>query len=360
MKIGARIIKTGIAVSITMFICQLFRLEPAVFGAVSAVINMQPSIFLTVKTAKDHFLVHALGVSTATVLGYLLGGNPLSMGLITIVVIALYKKTGLRTSVSSGVVAAVFILTSSQEQFLPHALMRTGVIFAGLATAMVVNVLLWPPKYGEQFRLTLGEANEQAVRYFSQALHDYVHLQDEPPAANDVQRRLVTRLNTDVRMLADLCKNEDTLFSAASSTQYEWFATAKRLRDYNESLVEKADRIYALLPVRYDRRKSLGEPDITPEFRGVLELLDQGDAGVIRVNEKLRAALLSGQAVAPEEISEAYWEKLTGTMEHWQPEISSGYYIHALIEVAVIANEIKSASRQAKKLLQECFSKGLI
>ena len=44
MKIGARVIKTCIAVTITMFICQALKLEPAVFGAVSAVVNMQPSI----------------------------------------------------------------------------------------------------------------------------------------------------------------------------------------------------------------------------------------------------------------------------------------------------------------------------
>ena len=56
MKIGARILKTGIAVTITMYLCKMLNLEPAFFGAVSAVVNMQPSIFLTVKTAKDQIL----------------------------------------------------------------------------------------------------------------------------------------------------------------------------------------------------------------------------------------------------------------------------------------------------------------
>ena len=360
MKIGARIIKTGIAVTITMFICKLFQFEPAFFGAVSAVINMQPSIFLTVKTAKDQFLVHALGVSAAIALGYLLGGNAISMGLITVIIIALYRKIGLHSSISGGVVAAVFILSSNPDQFLPHALTRTAVIFIGLITAMVVNILLWPPKYGQQFRDKLSEANQQAVLYFCQALHDYVHLKDEPPFMNETQKRLVHKLNAEVRTLADLCKNEGSLFSTVASTEHEWFATAKRLRDYNESLAEKSDRIYALLPVRYDRRRDLGAPTITNEFRAVLELLGTGCVGVVRVNEKLRTAMLSGETVAPEEISEAYWDKLTGAMEQWQSEINSSYYIHALIEVAVIANEIKSAARQAKKLLQECFTKGLV
>lgn len=360
MKIGARIIKTGLAVTVTMYLCKLLHFEPAFFGAVSAVMNMQPSIFLTVKTARDQILVHAIGVTAAIALGYMIGGHPVSMGLITIFIILLYRRIGLHGSISGGVVAAVFILSSSQDEFLTHALLRTGVVFTGLITAMIINVALWPPKYGDAFRAKLHEANEQAVRYFRQALYDYVHLQDAPPSLNEEQRDTVRKLNAEVRSLADLCKDEDALFSTVTTQQHEWFATAKRLRDYNESLTRKAERIYALLPVRYERRQGLGTPEITAAFQNVLDLLAQGDAGVVRVNQKLRDALLHGQAVEPEEINERYWVRLTETMEQWQPEINSNYYIHALIEVAVIANEIKTASRDAKRLLQECFNKGLI
>ena len=70
LKIGARVIKTGIAVAITMFICKLLDLEPAFFGAVSAVINMQPSIFLSFRAAKDQILVHILGVLAGFCFGY--------------------------------------------------------------------------------------------------------------------------------------------------------------------------------------------------------------------------------------------------------------------------------------------------
>ena len=360
MKIGARIVKTGLAVTITMYICKFFDFEPAFFGAVSAVINMQPSIFLTFKTAWDQILVHVIGVTAAIALGYIIGGHPVSMGIITIFIIMLYRKIGLHGSISGGVVAAVFILSSSQDQFLSHALLRTGVVFTGLFTAMVVNILLWPPKYGQAFRDKLSEANEQAVLYFSQALHAYATLRDASPSMNEKQRLRVQQLNAEVRNLADLCKNEASLFSTVASKQHEWFATAKRLRDYNESLLEKADRIYDLLPVRYERRQELSAPEITAAFQNLLDLLAQGDSGVVRVNEKLRRALLHGESVVTEEISETYWNRLRSAIELWQPEIDNPYYIHELIEVASVASEIKSAARNAKRLLQECFTKGLI
>lgn len=135
-------IKTGIAVAITMFICKLLDLEPAFFGAVSAVINMQPSIFLSFRAAKDQILVHILGVLAGFCFGYFLGVTPLSAGLIVILLIPLYIKLDLHSGITMGIVAALFVLSSSTEEFLVHALARTGVIFVGLGAAMLINVVL--------------------------------------------------------------------------------------------------------------------------------------------------------------------------------------------------------------------------
>lgn len=353
MKIGARIIKTGIAVTVTMFICKTLGLEPAFFGAVSAVINMQPSIFLTFKTSKDQIFVHILAITIAIALGYLIGGNPISMGLITIVIICLYRKLNLQSGISTGVVAAVFILSSSPEQFLPHALMRTGVIFTGLFTAMFINIVLWPPRYSQKFREKLNESNLETVRYFCSALQSYVQLGNEEPQINIKDKELVHKLNAELRVLAKFFKHEGDLFSTASSEQGEWFALAKKFIDYNDSLMEKADRIYALLPGRYERRRKEGYPPISPEFMAIVELLASRCWTVDRINGKLRNLIVNGKSVAIEEISEEYWEELMKAIEEWQYKITTSYYLHALIEVAVIANEIKAAARQGKKLLSE-------
>ena len=66
----------------------------------------------------------------------------------------------------------------------------------------------------------------------------------------------------------------------------------------------------------------------------------------------MRAALIDGVPVEAEEISEGYWEKLTVAIEQWQPKLTSSYYVHALIEAAVTANEIRWATRQGKQLLR--------
>lgn len=353
MKIGARIVKTGIAVTITMYICKMFNLEPAFFGAVSAVVNMQPSIFLTIKTARDQILIHILGVGAGLVFGYLVGGSPIIMGLVTILIILLQLKFHLQSGITTGIVAALFILGSSQEEFLPHALGRTGVIFVGLITAMIINVVIWPPRYKKQFKKALVESHKESVAYFYQAVMSYVQLGDQAPAPNKSQQAKVQRLNKEARSLASLLKHEGGPLAPAPSVQAEWFVIAEKLIDYNETLAERSDRIYYLLSARYERRQKAGYPPISEEFKAILDILATGCTATNRVNEKLRLAVLDRRQIGKEQINEDYWERLTIAIEHWHHKLTGSYYMHALIEAAVTANEIKWATREAKKLLYE-------
>ena len=353
MKIGARIVKTGIAVSITMYLCKFFQLEPAFFGAVSAVVNMQPSLFLTVKTAKDQVVVHLIAVGLGLLFGYLLGGAPIVMGLVSILLIVVYLKMGLHSGISMGIVAAVFVMGSSEELFLPHALNRTGVVFTGLISAMLVNMLLWPPRYNRQLKQKLQLANEAAVAYFCQAVTEYVKLENTEPALNPAEKERVHAMNREVRALIGLSARESELALANFANQGRWLALAGRLSVYNEALTEKADRIYELLPARLKRRHDAGDPPISEEFRAILAILGSSNETLQRVNAKLRRVVIDGETAELEPVNEIFWERLSVAIEQWQSKLSGSYYVHGLIEAAVTANEIKWAAREGKLLLQE-------
>ena len=94
-------------------------------------------------------------------------------------------------------------------------------------------------------------------------------------------------------------------------------------------------------------------PIISDEFKAILGILESGCTIVIRVNGKISSVIVDGGTAVPEEISEDYWEGLTKAIEQWQPRFTGTYYLHGLLEVAVIASEIKWATRQAKILLYE-------
>lgn len=152
MKIGPRIIKTGIAVTITVLACQALNLEPALFGAIAAVINIQPSVYRTFTTARDQVLANLLGVVVGVIAGYLLGSGAVVTGAVAILVIVLFRGLGLQNGMLMGVVSALFILSSPPDRFLDQALTRSVIIFVGLTVAMAVNIALWVPRYDRAVR----------------------------------------------------------------------------------------------------------------------------------------------------------------------------------------------------------------
>jgi uncharacterized membrane protein YgaE (UPF0421/DUF939 family) len=353
MPIGARIIKTGIAVTVTMFVCQVLDLESALFGVVAAVVSMQPSLYLTLTAARNQVLVLILGVVVGLAFGHLAGGNPLTVGAATVAMIFLIKRLGLESGMLMGIVAAIVVLTSAPDRFFSQALDRSAVIFIGLVVAMTVNAVLWSPRHGRRLVDKLRASNEAAVRYFCQAVHDFVQLENQEIPRPEAQQAKVAELIGETRALAEYFRYERKHYfdRYSHNGQEEWFPVAERLMDYNEALTEKADHLYELLPARLGRRLESGAPRVSNEFRFILEVLENGCLTIERVNEKLRFLICDLVAVESEEVSESYWEKLAVAIERWQSKPIDSYCLHTLIEVAVVAGEIRWVSREGKRLL---------
>lgn len=351
MAPGARIIKTGIAVAITMYICRWLELEPAVFGAVSAVINVQPSMYLTYRTAWNQLAIHVLGVGIAFALGFSLGGSPLTMGLATVIIIWLYRRLRLQQGILMGIVAAVFVMGSSPDQFIGHALERTGVIFTGLIVATIVNFLLFRPHYKERLAHTLCDYNSAAVSFFNSAVAAFVSLDKTAP--DDLEEKLghLAGLLEECRTLASFCAHEE--FKEAPDPFEpgdDWLKKSSEFIEYNRGLVDRAREIYEILPVRHRRRMKLGEPPLSEEFRVILDMLSGSVMTIERVNKKLCSAVCLHTPVEAEPISEDFWEQLSKAVDEWQFKVTGSYYLHALLEISVVAANIRWAARRAKEI----------
>ena len=61
MKLGPRIIKTGIAVALALYICSILNLESAVFAGITAIHTIQPSIYRTWKQAWSQVQTNLFG-----------------------------------------------------------------------------------------------------------------------------------------------------------------------------------------------------------------------------------------------------------------------------------------------------------
>lgn len=344
--VGARIVKTGIAVSLAIYICTVLNLEPKVFSAVSAVMNVQPSIYRSFRNALEQILTHVIAVAIAVISGYSFGTNPVIMGLTSIVIIATNVRLKLLQGVAMGVVAGIFVLDAPQLDFLAHALTRSYVVFVGLGSALLVNSFLPQPRYNELALMQLGKLNNEAAKFFQELVIDFIKL--EPMTLEEFERRRA-QIKDHLRLTRnqfELHRDQNKYLKLVPpEVQERW----ERYLDFNIKLFYKSQEIYSATQQRLVWRTERGAPPISTEFQMVLAMLERGIGSFSHLNEKLHQFILQGEHMPRVEPNEQFWEELSYFIDRWHTRMTGANFLHAFMYVSVVANDIKWASRSIKE-----------
>jgi uncharacterized membrane protein YgaE (UPF0421/DUF939 family) len=152
LTLGPRILKTGISVALALFICTIFELEPAVFAGVAAIFTVQPSIYRSWKQVLDQLKTNTLGAAIALFMIYFIGRDPFTIGIVMIIVIMICMKMKMESSISLTLVTVLAIMMAPGHEDFSFALNRFGIILIGMASAFLVNLLILPPKYKNNYR----------------------------------------------------------------------------------------------------------------------------------------------------------------------------------------------------------------
>lgn len=351
MLAGARIIKTGLAVTISLIICNLLNVQPGIFAAAATVLNLQPSVSKSIVNAREQLSVHFLSIGVAIAFGLSIGANPLTMGLATILIIYLCNRLKLKSTISGGVMAAIFILGAPEAEFLSHALTRSSAIFIGVGTALAVNLTIAPPRYRQPLIEKLLELNASIDQAYVQAVDNYLELrllgqEDYTALSTQVESKF-----REVSKIFERYQTEGVPFSPGRAQEND----SRFFNDYlayNKGLWQRTKDIIFLGGERIERRKDAGDLPISTEFQDILVLLREALSLYTRHNHSLRLALQGNPVELPEEPH--IWSKLDCILNHWHSRFPSGsYYLHALIEVSLITYKIRWAAKEAVRLIAE-------
>ncbi|MCT2535140.1 aromatic acid exporter family protein [Aquibacillus koreensis] len=148
---GPRILKTGLAVTLSIYICILFGLENFVFAGVAAILAVQPSVYRTWKQLLDQIITNTLGASISSFFIYFFGANPITIGFVITLMIALNIKLKMETTIPLTLVTVLAIMSATGSENFYFALERFVVILIGTCTAIIVNIIIFPPKYKKNF-----------------------------------------------------------------------------------------------------------------------------------------------------------------------------------------------------------------
>ena len=119
VKLGPRVIKTGLAVTFALYICSVLKLESAVFAGIAAIFTIQPSIYRTWKQVWNQAQTNIIGAIFAFLGLYFLGNDPFSIGLVIIILISISLKLKMGETISLTVVTVLAIMSAPGNEDWP-------------------------------------------------------------------------------------------------------------------------------------------------------------------------------------------------------------------------------------------------
>ncbi|MGI2329563.1 FUSC family protein [Planococcus sp. YIM B11945] len=225
MQLGARIFKTGIAISLGLFLANWLDLPIPFMAGISAIFAIQPSVYRSYLTILDQIYGNLIGAAIAIVFVLTLGSNYLTVGLASVLAIILMLKLKLNNPVPLTLVTIIIIMESHQEQFLMFAGLRFTTILLGILSAFIVNMIFLPPKYETRLFASIHEVTEEVIRWIRVSIR---HASDHTSVKNDIDK------------LSDMLDKVDQWYTfykdERSYTKKQQFAKARKLVLYRQMI----------------------------------------------------------------------------------------------------------------------------
>lgn len=165
MKLGARILKTGIAIILSLLLSELFQLPSPVFAAIAAIFAVQPTIYRSFLSIIEQIQGNVIGAIIAVIFVLLLGNHVVIIGLAAIIVITINLKLKIENTISLSLVTMIVIMETPGDQFIQFALIRFSTIMLGVFSAFIVNLVFLPPKYEKKLYFKISDITEETTKW---------------------------------------------------------------------------------------------------------------------------------------------------------------------------------------------------
>lgn len=165
MKLGARTLKTGLAVAIALYVSKWVGIPSVTFAAISAIFAMQPSVKRSLNTLRDQTIGNILGAGVAIITVLTLGKQYVLIGFAAIILIAILHQLELDQVIGLATVTLIVVMTTTGDDFMLYAILRFSSTMVGILTAFVINSVFFPPKYEEKLYHVVDFATSEILKW---------------------------------------------------------------------------------------------------------------------------------------------------------------------------------------------------
>lgn len=260
MTFGARMLKTGLAVTLALYLVSWFNLSSPVIAAVASIFAMQPSIYRSWRYLMDQLQTNTLGAILAMAGGLLFSNEPIAVGLVCILVIMICLKLKMGETIGITLVTVVAVMEASgQWEF---ALNRFALSLVGIVSAFVINIIVFPPKPRVQYVNQIKETFEQLSLLLRTAVSDEIK--------ESVFRGEKRKLEDSINSLSDKYKlmEEDQ-----KKLKTPKFSESRQLVVYKQMLKSLRKGYGVLDAVEQHYFQAVRTPELNKEFDMQLEKL---------------------------------------------------------------------------------------
>lgn len=149
MAFGARVLKTGIAVTLALYISMWLNFTSPVIAAVAAIFAMQPSLYRSWRHLLEQLQSNTLGALIAMLAGVYVSKEPIVVGLVCMIVIMLCLKLKMDGALGLTLVTVIAVMEASGQW--DFALNRFFLVLIGIGCAFFINIFFLPPNPKVQF-----------------------------------------------------------------------------------------------------------------------------------------------------------------------------------------------------------------
>ncbi|MBN6888305.1 uncharacterized membrane protein YgaE (UPF0421/DUF939 family) [Cytobacillus horneckiae] len=239
MKLGARILKTGIAIILSLFLAELFQLPAPVFAGIAAIFALQPTIYRTYLSVIEQIQGNLIGAIIAVLFVLLFGHDILIIGLAAIIVITINLKLKLENTIGLSLVTMVAIMVTPGDTFIEFAFIRFSTVMLGIFSAFIVNLVFLPPKYEKKLFLKILNLSEEITKWIRLNIR---HASEHNLLKNDISKMQDTTRKLEA--LYSLYKEERNYFKKKALSKSRKLVIYRQMISTNKKALETLNKMH--------------------------------------------------------------------------------------------------------------------
>lgn len=162
-KIGMRTIKTGLAVSLGMYIADLLGLYSPLFVGLGAISTMQSSVSESFQSGKNRMLATITGALVALIMNYIFPFNYFIMGIGIIILIHILNLLNWKKAISLAAMVFIAVYMNRDTEIINYAINRVLDTSVGIIVGVLVNYLISAPHSEDQFDFIFSSMKDDAI-----------------------------------------------------------------------------------------------------------------------------------------------------------------------------------------------------